>query len=98
MKLVIQPNTKDIVGIVDFIKGREVVKVKDDVYPIVYNLKDITTLYSLPTNNKHSPYTKRKNINLQKVYDIYSILKYWTPYKIKQKVKGYIHNNKFYVV
>lgn len=94
MKLnVIKPKTH---GKIDFINDIEVVKCNDKIYKLSYELKDVETLYSLPTNDKHTPYTKKKNISItDKMRPI--IRMYWSIFKQGDIVEGDIKNNIFYV-
>lgn len=83
-------------GIVRFIDDEEVVKIGTSYYPIEYELRDKETLYSLPSNDKHKPYTKRSNVKLQaKVKK--SVNKYWTPFKEGSVVTGDIIDGVFHI-
>ena len=83
-------------GAVKFIDDREVVKIGNDYFPIKYELRDVETLYSLPSNDKHMPYTMRKNIHLSaKVKS--SVNKFWTPFVEGDTINGKVINGVFYV-
>lgn len=84
-------------GIVDFIDGIEVVKCDDKTYPISYDISGIIKLYSLPNNNKHSPYTARK-VNTDTIAKPDIVLKYWSKYKHGDTVTGKIIDNKFHCI
>jgi len=83
-------------GIVRFIDDKEVVKVGYDYYPIAYELRDVETLYSLPSNDKHMPYTKRDDVRLKpKVKS--AVNKSWTPFKDGDIINGKVIDGVFHV-
>ncbi|KAF5080404.1 hypothetical protein DSECCO2_120480 [anaerobic digester metagenome] len=82
-------------GIVDFIDGIEVVRCNNTTYPISYDISGTVKLYSLPNNNKHSPYTSRK-VNTDAISKPDIVLKYWSIYKHGDTVRGKIINNTFH--
>ncbi len=83
-------------AVVSFINDREVVKIGDKYYPISYSLNDVETLYSLPSNDIHPPYTKRTDVKLQgKVKQF--VNKHWTPFKEGVTIKGKLTNGIFHV-
>lgn len=83
-------------GIVRFIDEQEVIKIGSNYYPIEYELKDVDTLYSLPSNDRHTPYTKRNNVKLSsKVKQAVNM--FWTPFKEGDTITGNIKDGVFYV-
>lgn len=82
---------------VDFVNDKEMVKVEDKRYELKYELKNYEkVLYSLPTNDKHNPYSKRTNISIdEERKDI--VNQHWTPFKQGQTIIGKIVNDKFIV-
>lgn len=84
-------------GKIDFINDNEIVRCNNKYYLLSYQLKNIETLYSLPNNDKHIPYTKRENITItDKMKPV--IKKYWSPYKVGDIVEGDIIDNIFNVI
>lgn len=84
-------------GKVDFINDIQVVRADTLIYPLVYSANGTHTLYSLPTNDAHKPYTKRKDVNLDELVDKTLVLKHWSIYKKNDKVYGIIKDNQFVV-
>ncbi len=70
------------------------VEVKGKLYDIEFNVDNVKILYSLPSNDKHTLWTKRKVDNIKRPNTVFL---YWTPFKPKMKVKGLIENNKFII-
>jgi hypothetical protein len=96
--LTINSPKKQRVGVVDFIDGVQVVKLDGIYYPIVYKCKGVISLYSLPNNNKHEPYTKKANVDIDTLHNKDSVLTNWSPFKKGKKVIGVIRDNKFHVI
>ena len=65
---------------------------KGDLYSIEFDITKYTKLYSLPTNNAHEEWTERTVKSIRNV-----VLKHWSPFKPKDKVKGEVINNKFVI-
>lgn len=88
---------KDTKGIVDYIDNMEVVKIENKIYPLVYDFpnKYNLTLYSLPSNIYHSFYTKRENVDYNKLHNPDIIRKYWGLYVKGDVIEGSIKDNKF---
>ncbi len=94
MKLTVETPKEQ--GIVRFIDDKELVKIGSEYFPISYSLNDVETLYSLPSNDKHTPYTKRSNVKLNaKVKK--AVNKYWTPFKDGDVINGNVIDGVFYV-
>ena len=93
---IIIPNTKSIPKDTDraIIVFKDGIKVlyKKNVYDIEFNINNYNKLYSLPTNNAHKEWTERKVKTITKL-----ALKYWSPFKPKDIVKGEVINNKFVI-
>lgn len=84
----------NIHGVIDFINDDEVVNINDKYYKIKYPVKDIETLYSLPSNDKHAPYTKKDRIQItDKMKPV--IFDHWSVFKKGDKVEGKLIKNIF---
>jgi hypothetical protein len=87
------------VGIVQYKDGVYYVKLHNgDIIPIdeqYTTLKDVILVFSLPDNVNHMPGTARKLKSAIKEEYWFMYDKQWGKYKIGEKLKGNIENNKF---
>lgn len=59
--------------------------------------KKTKAVYSLPVNDKHKAWSKRK-FAYNDIKDIDIVSRYWSPLFDGQKVNGYVKANIFYIV
>ena len=71
------------------VKSKGFVEIKDS--NIVYS--DTTVLYSLPINDKHPDWTER--VIKKKLDNLKLVAMFWSRYKPKMKIDGYIENGYF---
>jgi len=92
VKREVRTKGSSIAGKVNYRDNKFYILINNKEYEVVYNIEEYKTLYSLPTNDKHPAYTKRKVSEIKRPD---TVKLYWSPLKEGMKVKGNIVNAKF---
>ena len=75
-------------GVFDFINDKEIVRFQGEIYLLVYELTgDERVLYSLPSNDRHKPFTKwTATPEHKKIRNPKTVHKYWGRFKEGDKI------------
>lgn len=88
-------SSKPSIYLARFVDEQWFVKIVGILIPIkIPNIKTSTVLYSLPSNDKHEPWTERK-IKAGSANDI--AINSWSTLYHGQRMNGYVKGNVFYI-
>lgn len=68
------------------------------IHPLSLDLKGVKVVYSLPNNNKHKCWTKKRVEFKRSINDLSVINNFWSKYKKGDKVKGIIDSNNLFII